>query len=104
MAPRRAVVAEASVLRKHGAEVVAQPEEESGEGPSVVAYKGWTFKSSHSNILNSQRVGELARRVSVMCGTPLESLAADEDSIVIQDTHLHVPPMIFGDDVMQIQV
>jgi len=98
---RQATIAAESILEKHGAELleVSGAAKDSLRG---ISFKGWTFRSKHELCMSSDAVGALARRISVLCGTPSGSIAADEDSIRVGDTPLHVPPMLFGDDALEV--
>ncbi len=79
--PRAAVFADTDTLRRYGG--VA---EEGDGGLSVLKYKGWSFDSVHTKMIDSS---ELDRLEADVCGQFEEKL--------------HIPPMIFGNDVMSIK-
>jgi hypothetical protein len=95
---RKCKIADSDVLQKFGAEEI-----DGSCGIGGIAYKGWEFTSFHTRIIGSDKLAAMARRVSELCGTPLSELAADEDGIYVNGTHLHIPPMLFGDDVLNLR-
>lgn len=95
---RVANIAEASILEKYNAEKLPA----TSSCSAGISYKGWIFRSGHSNILKRNEIIDLAKRISVRCDTQESDIAPDEDAILIGDKHLHIPPMIFGNDVLEV--
>ena len=80
-----AVFAAPGVLSSHGAELRT---EKDGEERTVCDYKGWSFVSRHCTMIDSAELDLLQEEVT----TGVDS-----------DIHLHVPPMVFDNDVMKVE-
>lgn len=91
MNQRRAVFADEKILQSENARkrtVVGQ----NGVISDEMDYKGWKFKSSHTNICKSDEILKLARHIEKtisgdVCG------ADDNDNVVVDGVSMRLPPM-----------
>ena len=86
MRRREAVFAEASELSKHGASKVDLSTETLHGNGSALQYKNWTFASFHNSMIDSTQLENLEKNFVTLS----------------KKQHLHIPPMIFGNDLLSI--
>jgi hypothetical protein len=129
MLKRTAVVADEDLLKKYDPistctrhkkdvinNVVAPPESLN------LLFKGWNFTSKHTKILDSLELESLTARIGesvesyeniyINNNSNNEALKIEEsnsksvsdmaDRLIINEHHLHLPPLIFGHDIMNI--
>jgi hypothetical protein len=95
---RKASVAEASILSRYGADLI--PESiKSSENCEGIIYNDWEFKSFHDKILDEIGMNQLARKISDLC----DSEPREDDKISVKGALLHLPPMVFANDILNIK-
>lgn len=71
---------------------------------------GWSFTSHHSTILNETEHVQLGEAIKLNFVTRYPSLQSQGeewikgDSMEVNNSKLHIPPMIFGKDILQVRV
>lgn len=71
---------------------------------------GWSFSSHHSTILNEAEHVKLSEAIKLNFVTRYPSLQSQGqdwikgDSMEVNNSKLHIPPMIFGKDILQVRV
>ena len=75
---------------------------------SLTQPTGWKFTSFHDKILNEKGLADLTRTIKVKVNERFPSVGEDEpnvagwieeDSLNVNACKLHVPPMLFGNDI-----
>ena len=89
MIPRKATIADASILTHHGAYLE----------DSCLHFKNWKFLSTHERIADESQLIALAKSISMHLGI----VPRDDEKIALRnDTMLRLPSMIFISDVLEI--
>ena len=95
-----AVVADESILHKYNCVVT------NVENIKIFIHSsGWKFQSLKTNIINKKETDELISRLNATLQSKFVSLGGgdrDEDNIRINNYKLHIPPMIFDNDIHSI--
>eukprot|EP01041_Mallomonas_annulata_P013560 gene13560-28776_t len=86
----KATFASEEVLKKNDCEII---------NDNTLKYKNWTFSTSHNPIFNHSELITLARKISNICKGKIQP---DDDTLLMGDTHLHVPAMIFGNNFLSV--
>jgi hypothetical protein len=77
---------------------------------TVVHRSGWSFTAYHSTILNEHDHVRLAEQLKLNFSCSYGSLRSQgnewfkSDSLEVNNCKLHIPPMLFGNDMMQVKV
>lgn len=78
---------------------------------NLVHSSGWKFSSHHDKILNESGLASLTKDIKRALVEKLPSLKKNEadtwindDNLNINDSKLHLPPMLFGKDVFQMRI
>ena len=95
---RKATIANKEILIKHGATEIEFSTNFDVSESCGIEYRGWKFHSSHNKICDETEIIQLAKNISESCDT--SSVKSDEDTITINGINLHIPPMIFGNDII----
>jgi len=78
---------------------------ESGEGEEVLKYRGFRFTSFHSTILDSLEADELFEKICELLNEKQgEGYTEGATKRHVNNFALHLPPMVFGHDVMRVEV
>jgi hypothetical protein len=92
---KRAVFAELATLQAYGCEHLS-----TADSPEdVLIYSGWRFRTRHCKILDSSELNDAAKQIA---HTIAEETPSD-DHIRVAGHDLHVPAMIFGKDLFNIE-
>ena len=96
------ILADKSILSSLGAPI----ETTDGEiSMTVMTFGGWKFASFHSSIYSTSSLGHLSTSIDSQLNgstSPSSNSSHQEDHIDINGFKLHLPPMIFGHDIMTI--
>jgi hypothetical protein len=99
---RRAIIADNIVLERVGAaSTVTDTSDE-------MVFRNWRFKVNHTKICNSSDLASLARQLEAVFGGENrspgleagDSPESDEDKFEVNGQKLHLPPMLFLEDVV----
>jgi hypothetical protein len=123
---QRAVFAEQHILDQYNCQAVSQSYhlcQLEGSSSALIAStgdakadvlvhpSGWRFHSFHRHILHDHERKSFNRRIKQQLAAEFASISAgvseqelsswiDDDSLMVEGFHLHVPPMLFGADLM----
>ena len=96
----KAVVAELDILNQYDCSISVN------DNIDVFTHSsGWKFHSSHKSILKKNEINELISRINSSLRSRFSSLAnldecdKDDDHIIIDNYKLHIPPMLFDNDM-----
>ena len=113
---KRPVFASADVLEKYSFTKTSEP---LGDDLTQLTFldtlsqpSGWKFTSYHDKILNEKGLSNLTENIKAKLARQFPSLQEEnsnieewiaEDSLNVNACKLHVPPMLFGNDIFHIQ-
>lgn len=129
MTKRTAIVADEEILKKYDPESICTQHNKDIDINLItpnkslnLLFKGWNFTSKHTKILDTLELEALTARIgeSVECyenefinnelnnhelkieKSNINSVGDMADRLIINEHHLHLPPLIFGHDIMNI--